>query len=78
MKTVRTRKAAAPTVPVETHAMAGMLDTLADRAIELSVAAGVEPQGNWRSATDEDGIAWWVLDRLRNPSTRSTAAFWRS
>ncbi|RIY03800.1 fatty-acid oxidation protein subunit alpha [Aureimonas flava] len=40
-----------------------MLDALADRALELSAAATAERQGNWRSATDEDGIAWWVLDR---------------
>ncbi|WP_182085060.1 3-hydroxyacyl-CoA dehydrogenase NAD-binding domain-containing protein [Aureimonas sp. ME7] len=40
-----------------------MLDALADRALELSAAAGVEPTGNWRSGRDEDGVAWWVLDR---------------
>ncbi|WP_279481579.1 3-hydroxyacyl-CoA dehydrogenase NAD-binding domain-containing protein [Aureimonas sp. SK2] len=43
--------------------MAGLLDTLADRALELSAATTVEARGNWRAATDEDGIAWWVLDR---------------
>ncbi|MBB3935004.1 3-hydroxyacyl-CoA dehydrogenase NAD-binding domain-containing protein [Aureimonas phyllosphaerae] len=42
---------------------ASLLDTLSDRALELSAAADVERRGNWRQAVDEDGVAWWVLDR---------------
>ncbi|WP_062203155.1 3-hydroxyacyl-CoA dehydrogenase NAD-binding domain-containing protein [Aureimonas sp. AU12] len=43
--------------------MATMMDVLRDRALELSVAADAPREGNWRMASDEDGICWLVLDR---------------
>nr|WP_244492473.1 3-hydroxyacyl-CoA dehydrogenase NAD-binding domain-containing protein [Aureimonas sp. AU22] len=63
MKAARLRNPEASVPQSDIRELAGMLDTLADHAIELSVAVDAERRGNWRSGIDEDGIAWWVLDR---------------